>query len=468
MRLQFWGAAREVTGSMHLLQANGYSILLDCGLFQGKRQNAFDRNRDMPFEGSSIDAVVLSHAHIDHSGNLPSLYKSGFRGPIWSTSATRDVCAHTLLDSAYIQESDVMYVNKRRLRQGKNPFEPLYTQEDALDTMRLFRSVEVDAPFEVVPGVDVHFREAGHILGAAIVVLDIDEGGRKRRLLFSGDVGRDGLAILRDPETAPDVDFLIMESTYGGRLHESTDGAREALLELVRSTCVERRAKLLIPAFALGRTQEIVYHLNRMHESGELPKVDIYVNSPLAVNLTDVFRLHPECYDAEYRLAMMTERDRDPLDFDGLHYVRSVQGSKELNELVSPAVIISASGMCEGGRILHHLAAYIEDPKNTVLFVGFQAEHTLGRRLVDGASPVRIYGKEYDVRAQIEQVEGYSAHADHDGLVSWASQVRDSGQLKRVFLVHGEEEAMVALAAGLTAEGIVEPEMPVRGQAFKL
>jgi metallo-beta-lactamase family protein len=468
MELQFWGAARTVTGSMHLLRVNGFTILLDCGLYQGKRKGAFRRNRDLPFDGREIDAVVLSHAHIDHSGNLPSLYRSGFRGPIWTTSATRDVCAYMLQDSAYIQESDVKYVNKRRARQGKALFEPLYTQQDALETLKLFRTTGLDAPFELAPGLKVHFREAGHILGSAIVVVDISESGRHSRLLFSGDIGRDGLAILRDPQTAADVDYLIMESTYGGRRHESSGEAREALLDAITSTCVERNSKVLIPAFAMGRTQEIVYQLNKMHEAGELPKIDVYVNSPLAVNLTDVFRLHPECYDDEFRLAMMTERDGDPLGFDRLHYVRSVEGSKRLNDLTKPAVIISASGMCEGGRILHHLSNYVGDPKNTVLFVGYQAQHTLGRRLVEGSSPVRIFGKDHRVRAKIVRVEGYSAHADHDGLVDWATCVRDQGSLKRTFLVHGEESAMTELSEGLRAEGITDLEMPERGQRFEL
>jgi metallo-beta-lactamase family protein len=466
MRIQFWGAARTVTGSMHLLHANGHNLLLDCGLYQGKRKEAFRRNRELPFDASSIDAVVLSHAHIDHSGNLPSLYRAGFRGQIWSTSATRDVGAYMLQDSAHIQEYDVKYVNKRRARQGKALFEPLYTERDALETLKLFRTTGLDEPFEPIPGVTVHFREAGHILGAAIVVVDVNEGGKVSRLVFSGDIGRPGMAILNDAQTAPDADYLIMESTYGGRRHESSGEARDALLDAVRHTCLECNGKLLIPAFAMGRTQEIVYQLNKMWEAGELPPIDVYVNSPLAVNLTDVFRLHPECYDAEFRHAMMTEPDNDPLGFERLRYVRSVEGSKRLNDLAKPAIIISASGMCEGGRILHHLASYIGDPETTVLFVGFQAENTLGRRLTEGQSPIRIFGQEHVVRADIRRVEGYSAHADHDELVQWAVGVRDQGQLRRTFLVHGELEGMTALSETLAEQGFKGIEMPERGQRF--
>jgi len=467
MQIQFWGAARAVTGSMHLLSVDGHKLLLDCGLVQGKRKEAFEMNRNLPFDAGEIEAVILSHAHIDHSGNLPSLVRAGFTGRIYATSATRDLAAYMLLDSARIQEGDVAYVNKIRGRQGKRLFEPLYTQQDAADTMPHFISVEYDHPFEPAPGVRVHFRDAGHILGSAIVVIDVEENGRRSRLLFSGDVGRKGLPILRDPQTAEGVDFLIMESTYGNRLHEPADQAKELLRGIVRES-YDRRGKLLIPSFAVGRTQEIIYHLDELSEAGQLPAIDVFVDSPLAVNVTEVFRLHPECYDDEMRDAMLHEADGNMFGFNRLRYVRDVEESKKLNDLKTPAIIISASGMCEAGRILHHLKNNIEDPRTTVLFVGYQAENTLGRKLLDGQSPVPIFGEDYAVKAQIKRIEGYSAHADRDELLGWAASIRAQGKLSRVFLVHGEDESIQSLAEGLKAEGISPVDMPERGQVFEL
>jgi metallo-beta-lactamase family protein len=452
---------------MHLLSLNSGKVLLDCGLYQGRRKEAFERNRSLPFDARDIDAVILSHAHIDHSGNLPSLVKNGFSGPIYATSATRDLAASMLLDSAHIQESDVVYVNKRRARQGKALFEPLYTRQDALNTLTQFTSVEYERPFEPLPGLRVHFRDAGHILGSALVVLDVDEAGRRFRLVFSGDIGRKGLPILRDPQAAEDVDYVIMESTYGNRMHASTGEAKEMLRQAAQET-YERRGKLLIPAFAVGRTQELAYRLNQLWEAGQLPPIDVFVDSPLAVDLTEVFRLHPECYDEEMRDAKLNEADRDPLGFRRLRYIRSVEDSKRLNDLETPAVIISASGMCEAGRILHHLKNNIQSPRTTLLFVSYQAEHTLGRKLLDGQDPVPIWGEEYHVRAQVKRADGYSAHADRAELLSWAARIQAEGDLKRVFLVHGEEESMAALAEGLRGQGVAQVELPERGQVFEL
>jgi len=467
MRVQFWGAARTVTGSMHLLEVGGRKILLDCGLYQGRRKEAFERNRSLPFDASEIDAVMLSHAHIDHSGNLPSLLRAGFRGGIYSTSATRDLCAYMLLDSAHLQEHDVRFVNKRRKKQGKKLFESLYTKEDALEALKLFRSVDYDRSFEPVRGVSVQFRDAGHILGSAIVVLDMKGKGRNSRLVFSGDVGRRGLPILRDPQIAEGADYLIMESTYGDRTHESSGSAEELLRQAVVDV-VRRGGRLLIPAFAVGRTQEIVYRLNQLWEAGELPRVDVFVDSPLAVNATDVFRLHPECYDREYIETLQTDADHDPLGFAGLRYVRSTEGSRKLNDLKEPAVIISASGMCEGGRILHHLRHHAVDPESIVLFVSFQAEHTLGRKIIEGRNPVKIYGEEYEIRAAVRRAEGYSAHADCTELLSWAARVQGRGNVKHVFLVHGEEEGLSSLASGLREQGAPDVRIPERGQRFEL
>jgi metallo-beta-lactamase family protein len=467
MQIQFWGAAGCVTGSMHLLSVNGHNLLLDCGLYQGKRKEAFERNRNLPFDPGEIDAVILSHAHIDHSGNLPSLVKTGFTGPIYATSATRDLDAYMLLDSAHIQESDVAYVNKRRAKQGKRLFEPLYTRREATETLTHFSTVEYGRPFEPVPGVQVHFRDAGHILGSAIVVIDANENGRKRRLVFSGDLGRQGLPILRNPSVAEDVDFVIMESTYGNRFHASTGEAKEMLRQAAQEV-YDRGGKLIIPSFAVGRTQELAYRLNQLWEDDQLPPIDAFVDSPLAVNVTEVFRLHPECYNEEMLDAMLTEPDRDPLGFRHLRYNRDVEGSKRLNKLETPAIIISASGMCEAGRILHHLKHNIDDPRSMVLFVGYQAENTLGRKILEGQDPVPIFGEEYPVRAQVKRAEGYSAHADRTELLDWAARISSQGDLKRVFLVHGEEEGLTALADGLREQGVSQVDIPERGQTFEL
>jgi metallo-beta-lactamase family protein len=469
MKVQFWGAARVVTGSMHLVEVGGRRVLLDCGVFQGKRKDAFRINRDLPFDAAAIDAVVLSHAHNDHCGNLPSLVRAGFRGRIWSTSATRDLAAYILMDSAHLQEADVMYVNRRRAEQGKALFEPLYTQDDVRATLKQFVTVDYGHPFEPVPGATVHFRDAGHILGSAIVALDLVEGAHRVHLVFSGDLGRGGLAILRDPEVVEGADAVIVESTYGDRAHETTDQAKALLRQVIHDTCVVRRGTVIIPAFALGRTQEIVYRLNELWEARQLPPIDVYVDSPLAINLTEVFRIHPECYDAEMQKMVMTDSDHDPLGFARLSYVRTVDGSKRLNTLGKPAVIISASGMCEGGRVLHHLANHLGDPATTVLFVGFQAESTLGRRIVDGASPVKIFGEEHRVRARIVRVEGYSAHADSGELASWVSRLRDRGHLQRAFVVHGEEPAMSTFARTLReAVGVPNVSIPARGETLPL
>jgi metallo-beta-lactamase family protein len=467
MRVQFWGAAGTVTGSMHLLEVNGRKILLDCGLYQGRRKEAFERNRNLPFAPSEIDAVVLSHAHIDHSGNLPSLVRAGFSGPIYSTSATRDLCAYMLIDSAHLQENDVKYVNKRRRKQGKKPFEPLYTKEDAMKTLKSFHSIDYDRSFEPLPGVTVTFRDAGHILGSAIVMVEANEKGRTSRLVFSGDVGRKGLPILRDPRAFEGADYVIMESTYGDRMHESSGNAKELLRRNVAEV-LEAGGVLLIPAFAVGRTQEIVYRLNQLWEARELPPIDVFVDSPLAVNATEVFRVHPECYDEEYLEMMVSEKDQDPLCFDRLKYVRSTDGSRALNTRDEPAVIISASGMCEGGRILHHLKHHATRPESILLFVSFQAEHTLGRKIMNGKNPVRIYGEEYEMVARIRRAEGYSAHADRAGLLRWASRVQEIGDVKQIFLVHGESDGLSALAAGLEEAGAADVRIPERGEKFDL
>ncbi len=467
MQLTFWGAARTVTGSMHLLEVNGRKILLDCGLFQGKRALSYERNLNFPFDVSEIEAVVLSHAHIDHAGNIPNLTKQGFRGNIYCTPATRDLSAAMLPDSGRIQEADVEYLNKKRLRKGEPPVAPLYTMIDATDSLQYFVGLPYERSLPILPGVTLTFYDAGHILGSAIVVLDLVEDGKERRLVFSGDLGRPGMAILRDPQFIDSADYVIMESTYGERDHETLESARQKLRSVVNKTCRSGDGKILIPSFAVGRTQELVYALHQLHDAQKIPPLPIFVDSPLAVNVTEVFRLHPDAYNAEIRKFMLDDRHYSPFGFEDLTYVRKVSESKALNFLREPAVIISASGMCEGGRILHHLKNNIENPQNTVLFVGFQAEHTLGRRILEGISPVKIFGDSYEVKARVERIEGYSAHADRSGLQAWALHF-DRKRLKHLFLVHGELSAAEALSAALASKGLDHISIPERGQVFPL
>jgi len=467
MELEFWGAAQTVTGSMHLLKVNGYNILLDCGLYHGRRKEAFERNRNFPFDPTRIDALVVSHAHIDHTGNIPTLVRQGYSGPIWATPATRDLCAIMLRDSAYIQESDVKYVNKRRARQGQTLFEPLYTQADALEALALFQSVGYNRPFEVAPGVEVHYRDAGHVLGSASVTLDIDDHSRRKRLVFSGDIGRKNLPILRDPQPVENADLIIMESTYGQRFHASPGQARADLKQAVLAA-IDKNGKVIIPSFAVGRTQEIVYALHQLLEANEIPRIDVFVDSPLAVNATEIFRLHPEVYDRDTLDFLAETNSHDPFGCEGVRYIRRVEESKALNDYQQPAVIISASGMCESGRILHHLKNNITDRRNTVLFVGFQAENTLGRKILDGQPAVPIFGEEYEVRARVIKIDGYSAHADHNGLLNWLKAAQEQGNPQKLFLVHGEVESANALAEAARQQGLPEAYVPARGQSFEL
>ncbi len=471
MKVQFWGAAQTVTGSMHLVHHNGRKILLDCGLYQGRRKIAFEKNRNLPFNGKDVDAVVLSHAHIDHSGNLPSLVKSGFRGPIYSTSATRDLAAIMLLDSAKIQKYDVKYVNKKRKKNGQTLFEPLYVVEDAVQTLRQFRTIEYDNLFELLPGVQCRFHVAGHMLGAASVELILEsdrEPGQSKRLVFSGDIGRHHMPILRDPVIVPGADYVIMESTYGNRAHPKLVDAKKILKEAAETT-YNAGGKLIIPAFSVGRTQEIVYRLNQLAESGELPPMSVYIDSPLAVNATDIFRDHVECFDDEMIEAILSEDDEDPLTFRGVTYIRSSAASKALNDLQEPCVIISASGMCEAGRILHHLKNNIEKETTMILFAGYQAPNTLGRILLDGSKDVvSIYGQRYQVKAKVCKLEGSSGHADKDELLVWATQTQEQGDMKQVALVHCEMEGAIPFKAALEQQGIPSVLIPAPGECMQL
>jgi metallo-beta-lactamase family protein len=465
MQLSFLGAARTVTGSQHLIQLNGHKLLLECGLFQGKRAESYERNRNFAFNPPDIDAVILSHAHIDHSGNLPNLVKCGYRGPIYTTHATAHLSNIMLLDSAHVQESDVAFVNKRRARNGEAPMEPLYTIEDAAMVAQNFWGMDYDAPFEPVPGVTARLVDAGHILGSAAIVLDVQEKGRKFRLWFSGDIGRRKLPLLRDPVLPEQADYLIMESTYGDKPHRDPETAFTELREVVLRT-IRRGGKVIIPSFAVGRAQELVYDLHQMIDSGDLPRIPVFVDSPLAVNASDVFRDHPECFDEETKAFVRSDRHHSALGFDLLTYTRSVEESKALNTRNDPMVIISASGMCEAGRILHHLRHNIENKKNTILIVSWQAPYTLGRRLADREKKVRIFGEEFYVSAEVATIGGLSAHAGQDFLLEYAAAVKQS--VKQIFLVHGEPDAAGALQGKMAERGLDKTLYPEPGTRLEI
>ena len=465
MKITFLGAAQTVTGSMYLVRTNRANILLECGLFQGKRAESYERNRKFPFDVRRLDAVVLSHAHIDHSGNLPNLIKNGYDGPIYATHATRDLCGAMLPDSGRIHEHDVAYVNKKRARRGQPPVEPLYTEEDALHTLRYFVDYGYNRPFEIVRGVKVTFLDAGHILGSAMVLLEAVERGRLIRLLFSGDLGQPNLPIVRDPTPMPPADYLLIESTYGDRQHPPLEAIKDELAEIVHRV-VKRKGRIVIPAFAVGRTQEVVYHLHQLVHEQRIPEIPIYVDSPLAVDVTETFRRHPECYDKETRQFILDSGDRDPFGFYLLRYVRSVEASKALNDAPNPLIIISASGMAEAGRVQHHLKHAVEDPRNAILITGWQAPNTLGRRIAEEAPYVRIFGEEYALRAEVQTLYGYSAHADRDDLLSWAKP--HAPNVREVFVIHGDPQPAHALADGLREQGYRRVTVPSRGDKTDL
>jgi metallo-beta-lactamase family protein len=446
VELEFFGAAREVTGSCHVLRVGGRTVLLDCGMFQGRRNESREKNLRLPVPADQIDVVVLSHAHIDHSGRLPYLIASGYRGLVRCTPATRDLCAIMLADSAHIQESDAEFL----ARHSRSYVPPLYRQADVVALMKRVVGVPYDESFEVVPGVTARFWEAGHILGSASVTLDCMEAGRSTRLLFSGDVGRRGLPIIRDPDPPNGADYVIMESTYGDRDHPPAEDMRERLGAIVRETAA-RGGRILIPAFAVGRTQEIIYDLHALTREQRIPAIPIYIDSPLATDVTGVYAMHPDAFDHGEDLVAAV---KDLFRFDLVHYTRDVSESKALNGQQGPMIIISASGMAESGRILHHLLHGAPDPRSTILIVGFQAEHTLGRRIVERRPTIKIFGEEVPLRARVEILNGYSAHADRRELAEWLGAVRSGGgRSPRVALVHGEPQSQTALASMLREQG---------------
>jgi len=463
IKIQVIGAAQTVTGSRHLIQTPHSSVLLECGLFQGHRRESIDRNRDLGLDALTIDAVVLSHAHIDHSGALPMLCKQGYQGPIYATPATRDLCAVMLEDAAMIQASDAQYLNRAIEREhvDAEPIQPLFDQNDVALTLSQMIAVPYRRKQQIARDVWVTFLDAGHVLGSAICVLEIDDAGQRRHLVFTGDLGRRGMPILRDPELPDGADVLITESTYGDRLHPPFVEMDDQLASVLSRTHA-RGGKVVIPSFALERAQQLIFSIKKLQQAGKIPRMPVFVDSPLAVNITQVFRLHPECYDAATR--QVVQGGDSPFELDGLHYTASTDDSRAIDRMNEPCVIIAASGMCEAGRVLHHLRATVENPKNTVIIVGFQAQHTLGRRIVERRPRIRIFGVERFLHAEVVVMDGFSAHADQSELLEFAEAMRRRGPLRHVVLVHGEPAAQDAMKACLIERGFPTVHVPARGE----
>ena len=465
MKLTFYGAAETTTGSMHLVEANGKRILLDCGLFQGRRKEAFEKNRNLPIDPASIDYVILSHAHIDHSGNLPQLVRQGFRGRVFARQATCELCDILLRDSCFLQKRDLEYVNKKRRRDGKNLFEPLYDESDIEALKLLMEPLHMHSPRNLGRGITLEFFNAGHILGSALVQLDIQEdGGKHHRLLFSGDLGQPDQPILRHFEYPSGADILIVESTYADRLHPPADDVETRIAELLKY--VDRRnSKLLIPAFSVGRTQQIIYYLNRLLAHGKIPgDLKVYIDSPLSQKATSIYGKHREVYNPEAR--RMLADGIDPLVFPGMVYVGSSEESMALNDAKGPMIIIAASGMLEGGRVVHHLKNCVSNPDNAILIVGYQAENTLGRRVVERVNPLTILGEEVELRARVEVINALSAHADRDGLGEWIDEIKDN--VRYAFAVHGEKDKVSAMREMLAEKGIANTFAPAPGESFTI
>ena len=463
INISFHGAARTVTGSRHIIEIDGFTILLDCGLFQGRRSETYERNLNFSFYPRTVDSVIISHAHMDHLGNVPNLVKRGYFGDIHCTLATADLANIMLTDSANIQAGDIEFVNKIRRKRQQPEMEPLYTVQAVEAALKHFQGHSYDRTFSLRENISVTFRDAGHILGSAITILDINEGGRKISICFTGDLGRYNMPIIRDPVLVVDSDILIIESTYGNRLHADIQNVQNKLAAVINET-IAKGGKIIVPSFALERTQELVYNLHELKLAGRIPDIPVYVDSPLAVDATDIFRIHPECYDEE--TARFLRETADPFGFRGLHYVSSAAESKKLNTLKTPAIIISASGMAEAGRILHHLRNNISNPNNTVLIVGWQAENTLGRKIKEKWPEVTIFGESHKLRCRVEIFEEFSAHADRNDLIKWVSAGKD--KWKQVYVVHGEETASLSLADALREMGILEVVVPELGQSFAI
>jgi len=465
MKIQFLGGAQTVTGSQHLLYVNGKKILLECGLFQGRRKDTYEKNRDFAFDPAKLDAVLLSHAHIDHCGNIPNLVKNGYGGPIYATGATVDLCQIMLRDTAYLQEKDIEWLTKINRKRHEPPPEPLYTMSDVERALSSFNGVGYNEAVNVVPGLTATFQDAGHILGSAGILLEISENGKKYRLGFSGDIGRSNMPILSDPTLFYDLDCLVMESTYGNRTHPSPETMEEDLAQVVRQAA-SSGGKIIVPSFAVGRTQLLVYILHKLFDQNRIPDMPIYVDSPLAREATEIFRHHPECFDRE-TFRVFIDNHQDPFGFHRLQYVSDVEESKRLNDLRYPAMIISASGMAEGGRILHHLRNNIEDHHNTVLLVGYAAQDTLARKLMDGEKTVKIFGEDFPVRCKVKAMDVFSAHADRRGLLDYVKH-SPPDRLKSIFLVHGEPDQATPLLDAFRSKGYGTVEYPAPGQAYEI
>ncbi len=465
MQLSFHGAARTVTGSKHLLSfKNGKRLLLDCGMFQGMGRQTDELNNHFGFHPESINYLVLSHAHIDHSGLIPKLYKEGFRGPIFCTPATKDLCAILLMDSAEIQQADTKYINRKRAKKGLPLFEPMYTIEDTKSCMELFSTVEYEKWFSIDDEIKLLLTDAGHIIGSAAVSLQIIEEENTTRITFSGDVGRYNDAILKSPEEFPQTDYLILESTYGNKLHEEVKNSAETFLNWITKTCIEKKGKLIIPAFSVGRTQELLYLLNQLENEGRLPAIKFFVDSPLSREATEVIKSHPENFNKELQTVLL--HDKNPFDFKELTYIETAEESKQINFLNEPCVIISSSGMAEAGRVKHHIKNNIADAKNTILMVGYASPWSLAGKLLNGVKEVDIYGEEYIVNAEIGQMASMSAHGDYEDLCEFVSG-QDKQKVKKIFLVHGEYDVQTEFAMNLAQKGF-DVEIPGMNYASSL
>jgi metallo-beta-lactamase family protein len=466
MKLKFLGAAREVTGSKILMTTDsGKRILFDCGMFQGKGLETDGMNRDLGFDPYLIDHIILTHAHIDHSGLIPYVYKLGFRGSIICTNATRDLCSIMLADTAFIQEHDTQIFNKRRAKKGLPLVTPIFTQEDAKECMSLFIGVPNEMKFRIHDNIKVKFTNTGHMLGSGVANMLITENGRTTRIACTGDIGRPTSRILAPPKPFPQADILITESTYGDRLHQDIVSADVELLNTVVHTCVDKGGKLIIPSFSVGRTQEIVYSLNNFFNRGKLPRIEIFVDSPLAVNATTIFRMHPECFNKE--ILQVMENDSDPFGFNSLTYITRQEDSKKLNDYKKPCIIISASGMAEAGRIKHHLANNISNPQNTILMVGYCSPVTLGARIARGDKEVSIFGTVYKVNAEVKSIDSFSGHADYKEMISFLN-CQDKSAVQKTFLVHGEYETQVNYSARLQDSGFSNIQIPSMRQEFTI
>ncbi|MGF7138420.1 MBL fold metallo-hydrolase RNA specificity domain-containing protein [Roseimarinus sediminis] len=466
MIIKFLGAAREVTGSKHLIiTQKDKKILFDCGLYQGKGMETDSLNRELGFDPKEIDHIVLTHAHIDHSGLIPYVYKLGFRGSVICTNATRDLCAIMLADSGAIHEADTVQYNKKLAARGLPPVEPIYTKKDAQKCMELFIGIAYERKFYIDENIKVRFTNTGHMLGSGVAFLEVNESDGLKRIAYTGDIGRKNNKILSPPAIFRQCDYLITEATYGDRLHKDQQSAREDLLRIIKHTCIEKKGKLVIPSFSVGRTQEIVYTLNQLFNEGKLPRIDIFVDSPLAINATEVFRMHPECFND----ALLDEMhfDPDPFGFNRLYYTRSVSESKRINERKEPCVIIAASGMMEAGRVKHHLANTISNQRNTILAVGYCAPRTLGAKILRGAEEVSIHGNVYPVRAEVFRIDAYSGHGDYKEMIEFLN-CQNKEEIKKTFIVHGEYEAQLAYKEHLEKDGFSNVEIPEKGNWFAL